>query len=76
MTSVCMCGSLLRLEAEVVTSFITIIGSVRKNSGGKRQAYYQSQVITGKRRSLSALEILLIRYLSGQTSNRGCAASQ
>ena len=26
-----------------------------KNSGGKRQAYYQSQVITGKRRSLSAL---------------------
>ena len=31
------------------------IGSVRKNSGGKRQAWYQSQVITGKCRSLSAL---------------------
>ena len=31
------------------------LGGVRKNSGGKRQAWYQSQVITGKRRSLSAL---------------------
>ena len=26
-----------------------------KNSGGKRQAWYQLQVTTGKRRSLSAL---------------------
>ena len=33
----------------------TTKGRVRKNSGGKRQAYYQSQVITGKRRSLSVL---------------------
>ena len=26
---------------------------MRKNSGGKRQAWYQLQVITGKRRSLA-----------------------
>ena len=31
------------------------IGSVRKKSGGKRQAWYQLQVTTGKHRSLSAL---------------------
>ena len=31
------------------------IGSVQKNSSGKRQASYQSQVIAGRRRSLSAL---------------------
>ena len=29
---------------------IVIIGRVRKNSGGTRQAYYQSQVGTGKRK--------------------------
>ena len=34
---------------------ILLIGRVRKNSDGKRQAYYQSQEITGKLRSLSAL---------------------
>ena len=34
---------------------IHIIGSVRKNCGGRRQAWYQSQVIKGKRWSLSAL---------------------
>ena len=31
------------------------IGRVQTNSGGKRQAYYQSQVSTGKRRPLSPL---------------------
>ena len=30
-------------------------GRVQKNSGGKWEAYYQPQVSTGKRRSLSAL---------------------
>ena len=33
----------------------SLIGRVRKNSGGKRQACYQPQVTTGKRRSLSPL---------------------
>ena len=32
-----------------------LIGRVRKNSGGKRQAKYKPQVTTGKRRSHSPL---------------------
>ena len=35
--------------------YITRLGRVRKNSGGKRQAYYQSQVTTGKRRTYRLL---------------------
>ena len=32
-----------------ITPNVNSIGRVRKNSGGKRQAYYQPQVSTGKR---------------------------
>ena len=59
-----------------------LIGRVRKNSGGKRQAHYQPHVCTGKRRpdQLMVLGyythrpgtsgITLVRYLSGQTERR------
>ena len=50
----------------VISAGTSVIGSVRKNSGGKRQAWYQSHVVTDKRRSLSAL----VRYLGGQTHRR------
>ena len=55
------------------------IGRVRKNSGEKRQAHYQPQLSTGKRRGdrpvvlggcthlLVTSGISLVRYLSGQT---------
>ena len=58
---------------------VGLIGRVRKNSGGKRQADYQPQVSTGKRRP-GRLMVLgdythrsetsgnsLVSYLSGQT---------
>ena len=70
--------SLLPLPSKLIEK----IGRVRKNSGGKRQADYQPQVTTGKRRPDRLLVlggcthrpeisgISLVRYLSGQSQRR------